>query len=278
MLARYISALLLAGCLSASAAAQITFKLADRATVEARLKSYGGDNNQREQTIKKMFADVGCKDISEEEVKHLPPNVICVLPGQTDEIILVGAHTDRVNEGDGVVDNWSSASLLPSLFYSMNISAQRHHTFVFVGFTGEEKELLGSKFYVQHLTAEQRKKIVAMVNSDTLALGPTEVWASHADKQLLDPLAMVANSLKLPLSVMNVDNFGTTDSESFARVGIPRITVHSVTQATWSILHTAQDNMTAVKMKDYYDSYHLLAAYLAFLDGYLKTASPVVAH
>lgn len=278
MLARYLCAVLLAGCLSVSAAAQITFKLADRATVEARLNSYGGDNNQREQTIKKMFADVGCKDISEEEVKHLPPNVICILPGETDEIILVGAHTDRVNQGDGVVDNWSSASLLPSLFYSMNIQAQRHHTFVFVGFTGEERELLGSKFYVEHLTAEQRKKIVAMVNSDTLALGPTEVWASHADKQLLDPLAMVANSLKLPLSVMNVDNFGTTDSESFARVGIPRITVHSVTQATWSILHTTQDNMTAVKMKDYYDSYHLLAAYLAFLDGYLKAPPQAPAH
>lgn len=190
---RYLFALLLAMCLSATAVAQISFKLVDRATVEARLKSYGGDNNQREQTIKKMFADVGCKNISEEEIKHLPPNVICILPGQTDEIILVGAHTDRVKEGDGVVDNWSSAALLPSLFYSVNIPTQQHHTFVFVGFTGEEKGMMGSKFYVEHLTADQRKKIVAMVNSDTLALGPTEVWASHADKQLLEPLAMVVN-------------------------------------------------------------------------------------
>src|SRR5579872_7591489 len=108
---------LLVGLLSLTAAAQISFKVADRATIESRLKSYGGDNYQREQTVKKMFADAGCKDISEEEVKHLPPNVICILPGQTDEIILVGAHTDRVKDGDGVVDNWSSASLLPSLFY-----------------------------------------------------------------------------------------------------------------------------------------------------------------
>jgi hypothetical protein len=275
---RYLRTLLMLGCLVAPAAAQISFNMADRATIEARLKTYGGDNNQREQTIKKMFADVGCKNISEEAVKHLPPNVICTLPGQTDEIILVGAHTDRVNEGDGVVDNWSSASLLPSLFYSENIPTPRHHTFVFVGFTGEEKELLGSKFYVAHLTAEQRKKIVAMVNMDTLALGPTEVWASHADKQLLDPLAMVANSLKLPISVMNVDNVGTTDSESFAQVGIPRITLHSIKPETWSILHTAKDNYSAVKMNDYYDSYHLIAAYLAFLDGYLKTAPQAATH
>lgn len=273
MLTSCLRVLLLVGLLSLSAAAQISFKMADRATIESRLKSYGGDNYQREQTVKKMFAEVGCKNISEEEVKHLPPNVICVLPGQTDEIILVGAHTDRVKDGDGVVDNWSSASLLPSLFYSQNIPTQRHHTFVFVGFTGEEKELLGSKFYAEHLTAEQRKKIVAMVNMDTLALGPTEVWASHADKQLLEPLEMVANSLKLPISVMNVDDVGTTDSESFAPFGVPRMTLHSLKPETLPILHTAKDNFSAVKMDDYYDSYHLIAAYLAFLDGYLKPVS-----
>lgn len=79
--------------------------------------------------------------------------------------------------------------------------------------------------------------------------------------------------MKLPISVMNVDQVGTTDSESFAQVGIPRITLHSVTQATWPILHSAKDNMSVVKMNDYYDSYHLLAAYLAYLDGYLKPAS-----
>ncbi|HEY1463965.1 MAG TPA: M28 family peptidase [Terriglobales bacterium] len=274
----YFCILLLIATLATNAAAQISFNMADRATVESRLKSYGGNNAQREQTVKKMFADAGCKQVSEEEVNHLPPNVICILPGQTDEIILVGAHTDRVDVGDGVVDNWSSASLLASLFYSENVSTPRHHTFMFVGFTGEEKELLGSKFYVEHLSAEQRKKIVAMVNMDTLALGPTEVWASHADKQLLDPLAIVANSLKLPISVMNVDNVGTTDSESFAQVGIPRVTLHSVTQATWPILHSSKDNMSAVKMDDYYDSYHLIAAYLAFLDGYLKTSPQAVPH
>jgi hypothetical protein len=36
--------------------------------------------------------------------------------------------------------------------------------------------------------------------------------------------------------------------------------------------------MSAVKMDDYYDSYHLIAAYLAFLDGYLKTSPQAVPH
>ncbi|HEY1802660.1 MAG TPA: M28 family peptidase [Terriglobales bacterium] len=261
-------------CLFPDAVAQIRFGLADRATVEARLKRYGGNNAQRELTVKQMFGEAGCKDISEQEVKHFPPNVICVLPGETNEIILVGGHTDRVRDGDGVVDNWSSASLLPSLFFSENIQPPRHHTFVFVGFTGEEEGLVGSTFYTKHLSDQDRSRIVAMVNLDTLGLGPTEVWASHADRQLLDALALVANTMKLPIAAFNVDGVGTTDSESFAKYKIPRITIHTITQQTWPILHSARDNFSAVKMDDYYATYRLIAAYLAFLDSGLNAPQP----
>jgi hypothetical protein len=69
---------------------------------------------------------------------------------------------------------------------------------------------------------------------------------------------------------MNVDNLGTADSESFARYQIPRITLHSVTQKTWSILHSPSDKLAAIKMNDYYDSYKLIAEYLAYLDDGLK--------
>jgi peptidase M28-like protein len=275
---RFLPLLLVVLCLFPHAVAQIRFGLVDRATVEARLKRYGGNNAQRELTIKQMFGEADCKDVSEQEVKHYPPNVICVLPGETDKIILVGGHTDRVRDGDGVVDNWSSASLLPSLFFSENIPPPRRHTFVFVGFTGEEEGLVGSTFYVKHLSDQDRSRIVAMVNLDTLGLGPTEVWASHADKQLLEALALVANSMKLPIAAFNVDGVGTTDSESFAKYKIPRITIHTITQQTWPILHSARDNFSAVKMDDYYDTYRLLAAYLAFLDTGLNAPQPKPAH
>ena len=33
-----------------------------REVVEARLRRYGGDNRQREATLKKMFAEAGCDD------------------------------------------------------------------------------------------------------------------------------------------------------------------------------------------------------------------------
>ena len=240
--------------------------------IEGHLKSFSTRNSEREAVIRKWFAESGCKesDLSEQTLeRRLPPNVICVLPGETQEVIVVGAHTDHVGTyGDGVVDNWTGASLLPSLLYSLN-GQSRRHTFVFVGFTAEEKGLVGSAYYAEHLTPLQRARIEAMVNMDSLGLSPTKVWATHADKVLLEGLAAVASASGLPATAVNVDGLGTADSESFARYRIPRITLHSVTEETWPILHSSRDRLAAVNMNDYYDSYHLIAAYLAYLDDAL---------
>ena len=274
-LLRYLAQTLIVGIACAvCASAQINVRLQTREAIEAHLKSFSTSNSVREALIRKWFADSGCKDpnLSEQALdRKLPPNVICVLPGETQEVIVVGAHTDHVDSfGDGVVDNWTGAVLLPSLLYSL--SAQpRHHTLIFVGFSAEEKGLVGSQYYVDHLTSEQRAHIEGMVNFDSLGLGPTEVWASHADKVLLDALATVAAASRLVVATMNVDNLGTADSESFARYQIPRITLHSVTEQTWSILHSPFDKLAAVRMNDYYDSYKLIADYLAYLDDALKS-------
>lgn len=267
----------LLGVLPSNATAQLRFQVLTRDTIETRVRGFSGSDAEREARLKKFFMDSGCKDISEEVVKAKnPPNLICVLPGQTDRVILVGAHFDHVSAGDGVVDNWSGASLLPSLLWSVR-QAPRQHTYVFVGFTEEEKGLVGSNFYARHLTPEERSKIEAMVNMDTLGLGPTEIWVSHADKTLVVALEAVAQALNVPLRGMNVDQVGESDSESFARYKIPRITIHSVTQDTWPILHSSRDRLDAIKADEYYDTYKLVAGYLTFLDQSLGQASPAPA-
>jgi hypothetical protein len=257
--------------------AQIHFRLQTREAVEAHLKSFSDKNGERESLIQKWLAESGCKDanLSEQALdRKIPPNVICIVPGETQEVIVVGAHTDKVEAfGDGVVDNWTGAVLLPALLYSLG-AQPRHHTLIFVGFSGEEKGLVGSRYYADHLTSEQRAHIEAVVNFDSLGLGPTEVWASHADKVLVDALAAIAFASKLPVTVMNPENGASADSESFVRYHIPRITLHSVTRQTWSILHSPYDKMAAIKMNDYYDSYKLIAEYLAYLDDALKPPTP----
>jgi Zn-dependent M28 family amino/carboxypeptidase len=126
--------------------------------------------------------------------------------------------------------------------------------------------MVGSRFYVNSLTPEERAKIDAMINMDTLGLANSEVWQSHADARLLKIAAMVSHAMNLPLSAVNVDKVGSTDSESFREKQIPSITFHSLTQDTLPILHTDKDQLSAVNLEHLYESYKLIAACLAFLD------------
>jgi len=62
----------------------VRFSLVSRAVVEARLGRYGGNNEHREATLKKMFSEAGCDDqhLSEQTVKGSKlPNVVCILTG-----------------------------------------------------------------------------------------------------------------------------------------------------------------------------------------------------
>ena len=259
--------------LFAHSADEVVFKLLPHDVIEGRLGKYAGDDRKREATLKQLFTDAGCDDrpISEQPVKRSKlPNVICVLPGSSDKVIIVGAHFDHVSHGDGVVDNWSGASLLPSLYEAIKV-APRRHTFIFVGFTDEEVGEVGSRFYAQQMSKEEVAATDAMVNLDTLGLAPSKVWASHSDKVLIATLAYIAKQINLPVEAVNVDRVGSSDGEQFAERKIPRITIHSLTQETWNarILHTSKDRISAMRFEDYYQTYRLLAAYLAFLDDVL---------
>jgi hypothetical protein len=202
------------------------YNLLKREPIEARLGGFSKNDTEREALLKRMFTDAGCgQNVSEQAVKHVEqPDLICVLPGQSERIILVGAHFDHVSLGDGVVDNWSGASLLPSLYQGLRSKVPRH-TFIFVSFSGEEKGELGSASFVKNMSREDVSRSAAMVNLDTLGLGPTAIWLSHSDARLSAIFGGIAKSLNLPLKLVNVEQVGSTDSEQFARVKIPRITV-----------------------------------------------------
>lgn len=189
-----------------------------------------------------------------------------VLEGKGSETIVVGAHFDKVPLGEGIVDNWTGAALLPSLMESLRKSA-RQHTFVFVSFADEEIGLRGSKAYVKESLGE---KPLAMVNIDSLGLSSTKLWLSRADKNLAKYAFALADGMHLPLDAVNVDEVGNSDSEAFQKRKVPVVDFHSLTQETLQILHSAKDQMSAVNRQHYYESYKLLSAYLALLDQELK--------
>lgn len=249
-----------------------TYKVLPNETIEGRLLQSSDKNPTRQTTLERMFQDAGCNgpSLTEQPIKiGKDANVICSLAGASDAVIIVGAHFDHVNAGDGVADNWSGAALLPSLFQSLQ-GTPRKHAFVFIGFADEERGLLGSAYYVKALSKGQVAGTHAMINLDTLGLGPTKVWLTHSDKHLADQLNVVAASMNEPLAVMNADKVGDEDSTSFRKRRIPTLMVHSITQDTLPILHTANDTVQRIDVGAYYDTYRLLARFLAVLDADLE--------
>ncbi len=249
-------------------AESLTYSKLAPATIRERLGRYEGDDDRRRETLTRLFEEVGCKGdfLRTQPVKDADaPNVICTLPGETESVIIVGAHFDRVEIGKGVADNWSGASLLPSLYQSLS-GTERHYTFVFIGFSDEEEGFLGSRFYVNSIDKEELESIQAMVNLDTLGLGESKVWASDSDQILVNLLFAVSSAVQLPLSVFNVDTLGNSDGLSFKKMGVPIITLHTVTRENIEILHSEKDRLSAIDLDNYYDSYKLIAIYLAAMD------------
>jgi hypothetical protein len=241
----------------------------DASVIQDRLALANKNNQERHDVLVHLFQQAGCDGgFSEQSYgKWSLPNLLCTLKGEGSATILVGAHYDTRQRSQGVVDNWSGAALLPSLFQSLK-NSPRKHTFLFVSFSGQEQRLVGSRYFVYYLHAEDRKHLAAIVDLDSLGLAATNVWVSHSDKQLAQWLIAVANSLKLPLNPVEFPRRMTTDSESFADLKVPRIAISSIDPSSFRILHSGAgaDQMSIVKQDEYYKTYHLLSVYLAYLD------------
>ena len=222
---------------------------------------------ERQSAIAKIFTDSGC-EVRVQKVDKRSSNVICSLAGETAATIVVGAHFDFAEEGEGIVDDWSGAALLPSLFDALK-TEHRAHTFEFVAFNEEERGLVGSARFVKELSAEERASLRAFVNLECLGLTPPKVWVHRSTPLLVQLLASVATAINVPLQGVNVDQVGDDDTHPFFDKGLPVICIHSVTQETWGILHSRRDNPNAINHRDYYDAYKLVAFYLAYLDSQL---------
>ncbi len=84
--------------------------------------------------------------------------------------------------------------------------------------------------------------------------------------------------MNLPIGGMNVNGFGESDEESFIRQKVCTMTIHSLTPETTHVLHNSADKPSAVRFHDYYDTYRLLAAYLAILDAQSGARRPQLRH
>jgi len=95
-------------------------------------------------------------------------NVIAETPGRDDNVVVVGAHLDGVEDGPGVNDNGSGSGTILEIAEQMHKVKPRNQV-RFIWFSAEESGLLGSQYYAEHLTDAEQADIAAMLNFDMLA-------------------------------------------------------------------------------------------------------------
>ncbi len=169
-------------------------------------------------------------------------NIVGMIQGSDaylrDEYVLVTAHYDHLGiaepvNGDsiynGVMDNAIGCAALIELaraFSQVNPSPKRSIIFMLV--TGEEKGLLGSKYYIDH-PIRPLYKTVANVNIDGLAFIDrfnSIVLVGEELSNLKDFAKPALDKMNLKISAVpeefhTDDNFTRSDQVAFASAGIP---------------------------------------------------------
>ncbi len=169
-------------------------------------------------------------------------NVAAILPGNDpvlkNEYVVFSAHLDHIGVGkpingdsiyNGAMDNASGvAAMLDVAAMLKEQGTKLRRSVLFVAVTGEEKGLLGSKYFANFPTVDP-KSIVADINTDMfLPLFPMKRLTVYGldESDLGDDAAAVARSLGVipepdPEPKRNI--FIRSDQYSFIRTGVPSI-------------------------------------------------------
>lgn len=158
-------------------------------------------------------------------VEAATANIVAGLPGEIPAKIIVGAHFDSWDMGQGAIDNGIGTAILFELARLLKEFCPRNHlTVEFVWFNGEELGLWGSKSY---LATHATDDIAAMVNLDMTGT-PTGFNAMGTDAlvPILQDLVVRLNGFELKSGVANQPGTNS-DHQPFMLKGIPTIAVQA---------------------------------------------------
>jgi Iap family predicted aminopeptidase len=186
-------------------------------------------------------------------------NVVAVLPGASEETIVVSAHYDSVWRGPGTIDNATGVEGVRRLAERFAAEPGRPRSIAFCAFAAEEIGLLGARRFVSEASLRgELDRIVGVVNLDCIAHGERLcVLASPPD--VLGRAQALAESLGL--TERYETEFTTTargvDSVPFAEEGVPAA---SILHFPYPEYHLPSERLELVDERRLADSVDLAAA------------------
>lgn len=246
-------------------AAGAAVKIASLEDIQQEFTSVPCDDKLRLAAVRALFEKAGApaSALTTEAYGNVE-NLVLVKPGASSEKIVIGAHYDKVADGCGAIDNWTGQVVLTQLYRTLrDLPLQK--TLVFVAFGREENGLVGARAMTRAIPDDQLAQYCAMVNIDSLGLGPPQVADNMSSATLTQLAAAQATQLEIPFAHARIRG-ADADSSAFVARQIPAVTLHGLNNSWSRILHSHRDQPAKVNAASVYLGYRLALSMLLRID------------
>ena len=196
-------------------------------------------------------------------------NVIGMIDNGAENTVVIGAHYDHLGHGyfgsrqpgdhavhNGADDNASGVAGILAIAEQLASSSAKNNNYLFIGFSGEELGLYGSKHFVKNATIE-REKINYMINLDMVGrLNEEGILAVNGTgtSPLWDTVLDEAKPASIDVK-KHESGVGASDHTSFYVEGMP--VLHFFT-GQHQDYHTAADDSELIN----YQGIHEISSYI----------------
>ncbi len=216
--------------------------------ISADLEKVVCRNEDRLESVRQLFVEKGvpAEEIQIEKLNGVE-NLIITKKGKSDEMIVIGAHYDKVRDGCGAIDNWTGIVVLSNLYKAFH-KLQTDKTLVFVAFGKEEEGLVGSRAMAKNIPKQARTQYCSMLNLDSFGLAFPQVLSNASTPKLTKFTLALAEELKMPSGEASLAGVADADSSSFKEKGIPAITLHGLSDKWQEIIHGSKDSVKNINL------------------------------
>jgi len=212
-------------------------------------------------------------------------NTIGEIPGTElpEEVVIISGHLDSWDGpgSQGTVDNGTGSSVvIEAARILMAAGIQPKRTIRFILWTGEEQGLLGSRAYVEQLSAEEQAKISCVFVDDSGTNQQSSLTGTRAMEPLLKKIVAPMNYAfpeLVEITVSSRDRMprrGASDHAPFNAVGIPGFfwgkTGRAVYRYAW---HTQNDQLDQA-VPEYLIKNSTVSAIAAYMVAEAETLMP----
>jgi hypothetical protein len=188
-------------------------------------------------------------------------NTVGEIPGteKPDEVVIVGAHLDSWDLGQGTTDNGTGTCVVLETAHAlMRAGVKPKRTIRFCLFTGEEQGLHGSKAYVQQHKDEMAKVSLCLVHdTGTGKVTGIGTQGRASIKPILE--GELVSLTGLGLKEINLRGLRGSDHESFEAAGVPGFAVQQDMSEYYLTHHSQSDTLDKAHEPDLIEGVQIIA-------------------